>query len=630
MSTKKVLLILIIVFMLLTNISVLEVSAEIPSMVSSQEITGYSKISSGYRHVCALNDSGVLKCWGSNTYGQIGDDSYSFAARSTPGSVPGLETETIIDFEAGGDNTCIINSDGALKCWGGNNYHELGNPDYFSWASGTPVQVLGMESNVTDVAIGNLFICAIKDGDAYCWGYDYTGSDPDSYYIEEPQLVDTPYTFESITANGGNVCAISTDKQLVCWGTSYNAPTLITGLENVVSVSISETEKCALIAETITDPAKVMCWGGTPTEVGGLQGVPLAIAGGKEHTCAIVQDAGINSVMCWGSNNEGQLGLGHTTDVSEPTTVPGSEGAIRLSAGEAHTNIVTESGQVRSWGANTEGQLGNGALFRRQLPIHLQNINEPLENVVSGEYHTCALTQAGAMWCWGGNEYGQVGNGSTQYVADPVTIINDGVDQIYAGPYDTCALLDTSEVMCWGINPSGSLGTNDPSSRSTTPRFVVNESDEPITGIVDLGCGNSYICALKSDGSVFCWGANTHGQLGVPISDYSWRRNPIQVQNFPGMANALAVGAEYTCAISDTMDAYCWGVNHNGNLGLGYSDSEPHDTPSQVITLDSNLVDVSAGYSQTCVLSNVGSVSCWGGEQYGSYTCSCCRFRKWC
>ena len=614
MITKKPFSVLVIIIILtLVSFNVLDVSANKPSKPSRQEMTGYSKISSGYHHVCAINDSGELKCWGSNTYGQIGDDSYSFVARSTPGSVPGLENETIIDFEAGGDNTCIINSEGALKCWGENSYHELGNSEYFYWASGRPIQVSGMSSGVTDVAIGLLFTCALKDGDAYCWGYDYTAAEPNTV-IEEPQLVNAPYSFVSITANGGDVCAITTDGQLACWGLNYEIPTIISGLENVVSVSISETEKCALIAETATDPAKVMCWGGTPIEVIGLQGIPLAIAGGKNHTCAIVQDAGNNAVMCWGRNNEGQLGIGNTTDVSVPTLVTGSEGAVQLSAGEFHTNIITDSGQVRSWGANTEGQLGNGALFRRQLPIHLQNISEPLKNVVSGEYHTCALTQSGSVWCWGGNEFGQVGNGGTQYVSEPVNVLNGEVEQIFAGSYDTCALLDTSELMCWGINPSGSLGTNELSNYSPTPRFVVNVDNDPITGVIDVGCGNSYICALMSDGSVSCWGANNFGQLGVSVIENSWSANPIPVQNLPGSAIALTVGQEHTCAITDTLKAYCWGANYNGNLGLGYSDFDPHDTPGQVVDLPSNLLDISAGPNQTCVLTNSGSVSCWGGS----------------
>lgn len=619
MKTKKSFFISFSLILLsLLHFTAFDASTKNLSKMNNQEINNYSDISSGYRHACALNASGELKCWGSNTYGQIGDDSYTFAAISTPGSIPGLETEIIADYEAGGFNTCIINSSGALKCWGDNNYKELGNPSYYFWASGTPVQVSGLESGVTDVAIGHSFICALKeDGDAYCWGLDYKRlfDNNELIFVETPQLVETNFSFNSIYANGSDVCAITTDGQVACW-VSGSTPSLISGLENVLTVSISEIEKCALIAATESEEPKVMCWGDVPTEVTGLNGTPLELAAGKEHTCAIVQNAGVNSVMCWGRNREGQLGIGSTTDVNTPTTVPNSNGAIKLSAGEFHTNMLTDTGLIRSWGANTEGQLGNGALFRRQLPIHIQNkypsLNVPLKNIVSGEYHTCALTEMGSVWCWGGNNFGQVGNGTTQYTPDPVQILLNGVSDIFAGSYHTCALLNTSEVMCWGLNHSGTLGTNDPNVYSISPRLVVDSSSVPLTNVADVGCGNGYSCALLLDGSIECWGFNNFGQLGVAGIEYS--TCPVQVQSFPGAAISLAVGQEHTCAVTDSKEAYCWGVNYNGNLGIGESDFDSHSSPEKVINLTNNIVDINTGFSRTCVLTELGGVSCWGGS----------------
>lgn len=617
----------------------------------------YYELSSGYRHTCAMNSNDELKCWGSNTYGQIGDHTYQFIARSSPGSVPGLANEAIRSFTAGGYNTCIITQTGGLKCWGDNNWKQLGNPDYFSWASGTPIPVKGMNENVDQVGIGNGFICALKEGDVFCWGFDYTVPNPDPetwewITIEEPQLIESDYSFTSLSVNGGHACGITTDNKLACWGlggsgqlgyqTNDNepSPTIVENLLSVSMVGLGDYHSCAVGKLTETDTETLYCWGSNssgqlgidpgadpslPSVVVGITGEVLQIAGGAEHTCVIARENEENQVYCWGSNAEGQLGTGSTQNAAEPTPVSGSQGAIQIAAGASHTTILKDTGFIQSWGTNKEGQLGNGALFRRQLPIHLQNTfpslnDEPLKDVISGELHTCALTDSGSVFCWGGNQYGQVGNGSIEFAKEPVRVLDSGVAKISAGPLNTCAVLDTGEVMCWGW--ATSRFTEDGyQNNGLVPGYVlVEENEERINNIVSVEEGNGHLCALNSAGKIFCWGNNYFGQLGIPIGDDPFSSHPFpQVVEFfiDKTVVSLSVGMEHTCAVIDLGDVYCWGVNYNGELGIGTTDFDPHPEPTPVIGLSGNVVDISAGMGRTCVLSNFGEVSCWGRGSIG-------------
>lgn len=609
----------------------------------------YSEISSGNKHTCALTSGGQLVCWGSNAFGQIGSEGYSFAARSTPGPVPSLEDMVISKFVSGPANTCVINDEGALYCWGSNNSKELGNPDYYWWASETPVQVSGMASDVFAASIGNGFACALKaNGDAFCWGMDYYESyfGGDWVYNTEPVLIGHIDNPKAIYSNGGHSCMLSESGIAMCWGLGGGGrlgngdwidqkyPVEVSGLTNITSMSLGESHTCAITGETEYQPQKLWCWGdysngklgiditssfdnSKPLEVSGLSGVPIKVAAGREHTCAIVQNEGINSVQCWGLNQEGQLGIGSTTSMNFPTDVPSSSGAIKISAGESFTSILTDSGEIKSWGANTEGQLGNGHFFRRQLPIHLDNIPGELEDIVSGEDFTCSLTREGGVYCWGGNQYGQLGNNSTQYSKDPVQVsgLLSGAQTIIAGPYHVCALLDSSEVKCWGYNAGGLLGTgNLAQDFLSVPEYVMDTATSlNLSGVSKITSGGWHTCALMEDGTIKCWGGNNSGQVGVEPGDLYIIPYPVDV-TFDGTFIDVSGGLEHTCAVAENGYAYCWGDNPNGELGIGSSDFDIHPTPIQVINLENNIVSIDSGGNRTCVLTSEGSVKCWGSN----------------
>lgn len=621
---------------------------------ADQELSpiSYQDISSSYKHTCAKTSSGKLVCWGSNVYGQIGSADDTFIARSTPGPVPGLEGMVISEFVAGGYNSCVIDEQGALYCWGSNNARELGNPDFSRWASGSPVAVAGMDSGVLSVAAGNGFVCALKqDGGIYCWGWDYYemfSGDTDNATREAPELIGHIEDPKEIYANGGHACVLSYSGEAMCWGLgeagqlgngeNFNQkyPVTVSKLSNIISMSLGDFHTCAITGVTETEPSSLWCWGessngklgidpstivsgNVPNQVTSLGGIALAVAAGKEHTCAIIQDGEMSSVQCWGYNEEGQLGIGNTTSQNFPVDVPDSTGAVKISAGESFTSIVLNTGEVKSWGGNSEGQLGNGFFFRRQLPIHLDKMSESIADIVSGENHSCALTRSGGVYCWGRNSYGQLGNGTTQYSADPVQVIGltSGVRSIAAGTYHNCALLIDGRVKCWGFNPDGRLGTgNFIEGNLSTPEFVVvDNTDSPLTSVAKTVTGFWHNCALIQDGSIQCWGDDLFGQLGMEPPNGSYIISyPVEVP-FDGEFVDVSAGEAHSCGVANDGFVYCWGGNLNAGLGNGSSDSEiiAHPIPEKVKNLTNNVIAVDSGGRRTCILTNSGEVSCWGG-----------------
>lgn len=629
-------LILFIVFILITSINPRSnAKADLNTVDAETPATTYRDVSSGYNHSCALTPENQLKCWGSNTSGQIGNN---YISRSTPATMTGLENDVITQFVTGGYNSCIINSAGALKCWGANNqWKQLGNPAY-NGDMGTPVIATGMESGVISASIGNGFICAIKnDGGIYCWGLDYYLSyqEPYEWVLQPvPILIDTILGAKEIKSSGDHSCVRTAEDQLMCWGSDQQYPGLVTGINNVEDFSLGESQTCAITRPTETEPQKIYCWGGstfdeweTTPVISGETSTPLKVAAGKEHTCMILEVGGVRSVYCMGSNQEGQVGTGSFDYVSEPSPVAGTEGALAISAGEFHSNVVLDSGLIKSWGGNTFGQLGNGFFFRRQLPIHLDTtlFPEGLLDVVSGENHTCALTTTGAVKCWGGNLHGQLGNGTVGgFVEVPVQAVGleSGVSQLSSGTYHTCALLDTGEVKCWGYNVAGLLGTGHPDNsdeKLPTPAFVIlGTGGEHLTGVTQIDCGSWHTCALLVDGSVSCWGANDVGQLGSPVpTEYSTIIPfPVTVP-FEGSFKDIALGRMHSCAIASNGTVFCWGVNYNGELGLGYMDWDAHPTPTLINYPYSDAAEIDSGGDRTCMKTDSAGVYCWGN--YSGY-----------
>ena len=384
----------------------------------------------------------------------------------------------------------------------------------------------GILSNVVQVSAGYYHTCALlSNGQVACWGYNWFGQLGVGYAITEPPY-GIPYPVLVLGIDGEGI------------------------LSDVVQISAGGDHTCVLLSN-----GQVACWGwnwfgqlGTgdeinryiPTLVLGINGEGILsdvvqISTGGDHTCAILSSG---SVVCWGGNWAGQLGVGYATTkepfgIPYPVLVLGIDGegtltdVIQIATGYAHTCALLSNGSVACWGWNYFGQLGTGDYEDKYVPTLVKGINGEglLTDVIqisAGFHHTCALLSNGQVACWGDNSVGQLGTGDTNNRLVPTLVkgingegILTDVVQISAGGYHTCALLSNGSVACWGQNWHGQLGTGDTNNR-LVPTLVKGINGEGIlTNVIEISVGHYHTCALLSNGQVACWGWNRFGQLGT-------------------------------------------------------------------------------------------------------------------
>jgi alpha-tubulin suppressor-like RCC1 family protein len=347
-----------------------------------------------------------------------------------------------------------------------------------------------------------------------------------------------------------------------------------TPLTGAVSVSSGVYHACAVLSG-----GPIRCWGDSRSVPNGIAGarysagsiaVPISgigdaasVSAGGFHTCAVLSGG---AVECWGDNGSGQLGDGTLTNRSVPVAVEGISSAVSISAGGgdlSHTCAVLTSGAVECWGDNERGELGDGTTATSLVPVAVSGIANAV-SVSSGLYHSCALLSSGTVECWGDNHYGQLGNGTNTASSTPVAVagIANAVS-ISGGGLHTCALLTGGAIECWGSNYYGQLGDGTTTARST-PAAVSG-----IANAVSVSSGTFHTCAALSDGKVECWGYSLYGRLGNGQSGWTLISSTPVAAN--GIVNAVAAsaGSDSSCAVLSDGTVKCWGGNLYDQLGNG-------------------------------------------------------------
>jgi alpha-tubulin suppressor-like RCC1 family protein len=327
------------------------------------------------------------------------------------------------------------------------------------------------------------------------------------------------------------------------------------------------------------------------------------------YTCAVLNTG---AVKCWGANDSGQLGDGSTTQSLTPVSVSGlSSGVTAIAAGRYHACALLSSGAVKCWGRNNSGQLGDGSGTQSLTPVDVSGLSSGVIAITAGEAHTCAVLNTGAVKCWGFNSNGQLGDGSTTSSFTPADVpsLSSGVTAISAGRYYTCAVLNTGAVKCWGYNFKGQLGDGTSGTDRLTPVDVPSLS----SGVTAISTGGQHTCALLSTGAVKCWGNNDNGQLGDGSITQSL--TPVSVSTLSSGVTAIATGSDHSCALLSSGAVKCWGKNVNGRLGDG--SNTVRLTPVAVSTLSSGVIAIEAGEAHTCAVLNTGAVTCWGNNGNG-------------
>jgi alpha-tubulin suppressor-like RCC1 family protein len=329
----------------------------------------------------------------------------------------------------------------------------------------------------------------------------------------------------------------------------------------------------------------------------------LAVEAGSSSTCAVVSDG---TLRCWGVNSYGETGSGGTTGRSR--AVAGVTGARQVSMGYAHTCVRTATGTVRCFGFNSDGQLGRGTIGGSSATPTTVTGLTGVTMIAAGTYHTCAVHGTGQVSCWGDNERGQLGDGTTTDRAVPTAVVGlaGDVRAVSAGRSHTCALLTSGAVQCWGDNSTGQLGTNAVWG-SPTPLTMPGA-----TGVSTVAAGDAHTCLSFANGAVRCTGNNGDGQLG----DGTATSTTALVSTAGIISGVMADAAMWnSCARLDGGAVRCWGDNTNGEVGNGASGVDVL-SPAAVL-LSQPTRSISVGVSHSCAVMTDSSVRCWGSNGSG-------------
>jgi large repetitive protein len=285
------------------------------------------------------------------------------------------------------------------------------------------------------------------------------------------------------------------------------------------------------------------------------------------------------------------------------------EGVEALSAGDYHTCALLSSGGVKCWGLNDHGQLGNGTTTNSSVPVPVTGLSSGVTQVsASTGSSTCALLTTGAVKCWGWNAGGEIGDGTTTDRLTPTQVsgLTSGVTSVSVGVNSTCALV-SGAVKCWGNNSHGGLGDN-----STTTRLTPVQVSGLTSNVTAISTGYQYACAVLTTGAVKCWGEGDSGRLGDGYTSDRW--TPVQVSGLTSGVSTVRTRSNHTCAVLTTGAAKCWGLGANGQLGDGASTDRL--TPVQVSGMSSGVTAITSGRFHTCGMQS-GAVKCWGGNSLG-------------
>jgi alpha-tubulin suppressor-like RCC1 family protein len=618
-------------------------------------IPGLSSVSSivaGTRsHNCALLTTGRVLCWGDNSTGELGNGTTTTSATPVDTGI-----SNAIDVAAGEDHSCAVISGGAVLCWGANAAGQLGIGT--TTASTSPVSTL-ITRGAKFVAAGLGSTCAVMvDGSAQCWG-DSPGNGSSSSLSPVP--VSGLSSVAEISSRVGTTCALLTNGTIWCWGSDSSGelgngtwnqslvPVLVSGISTATAVAVGGAHVCAVLKDTT-----VRCWGdnsnfqlGLSSQVGvapGCAGSPLPscslvpvavptvtnavdIAAGDSHSCALLADG---RARCWGWNGLGALGNGRTgNDADYPNeVVPQWVTRAFMAAGGSiydESCALKSGGKIECWGANESGQLGNGSsVLMSSIPGVVSNITSGIF-VSVGSNHACAINASTVASCWGDNGFSSISPSAGFTVNMPTAIpIPAGVTAISGGKFYTCAISANpafvpSVSSCWGNDFYGQLGAPVPTTICSPPgEFAQPCIASPVTDNavsnepVWVSAGVGTTCAVFSDLTVWCWGQNYYGALGNGSNTDSF--NPVRVSNIANVA-AVAVGGYHACALLIDTTVQCWGRNYQGELGNGTTTDS--NVPVAVRGL-TGATGIAAGADFSCALMSDGTVQCWGDNGLGA------------
>lgn len=385
MKSLRRLVVILCVSGIVAGVLIRPAVANADPLVSQATQFGY-QVSSNLDSTCVLASNGTIRCWGLNDIGQLGDG--TITNRATPVSVLGVSTA--VSVSVGVNSSCALLSDGTIKCWGGNEVGEIG--DGTTTNRSTPVSVLGV-SNAVAVSVGESQACALlSDETIKCWG-------------------------------ANNVLELGDGTT-----TNRSTPVRVLGVSNAVAVSVGQLQTCAVLSD-----GTVKCWGqmgvglndqgrmifnsSAPVSISGVSNA-VSVTNANGADCALLSDG---TIKCWGNNFNGQLGDGSTQDSLTPVSVLDVSNAVSLSSGYGSDCAVLSDGTIKCWGDNSYGALGDGTNNNSSTPVTVTGVSNAV-SVSHGGPVGCAVISDTSITCWGNNPWGFRGDGTISHQTTPITV----------------------------------------------------------------------------------------------------------------------------------------------------------------------------------------------------------------
>ena len=628
-----------------------------------QHLSSVASIAANDDQSFALKTDGTVWSWGRNTYGELGDGTYS--NRSIPvivcmtGDDPCTTPLTdVIQISAGFWHTMALKNDGSVWTWGYGGEGELG--DGTSTSSSTPVQVVGeggsgLLQNIDLIAAGGYeFSVAVDQSNdrVWSWGYGWDGELGVGFTTTSstPMRVCESYStvcdvhlsgVKKIDAGPLHVVFTKTDDSAWSWGSNYQAQTGH-GYDGWGSEWARPTagEVCDVTGNAPCSSANE----NTLTDV-------IAVAGGGCNGCdfslAVKSDG---TLLSWGDRSYGQIGDGKTGLFTLPNLVHGLNdeghltGVTEIDGGGAHSLALMSDNTVVAWGRNTYGQLGNGNNTDTTAPVLVTGISTAAA-IGAGNTHSVALLNDGSVKAWGKNNLGQLGDGTiTSPRTTPVTVGGvSGITSIAVGgdTHSNLALDNSGDVWAWGYNSWGQLGDGTTTNRTSAVQVCgIGDTgcSTHLSGVTALSTGISHALALLEDGTVVAWGRQQYGMLGngytidtnvlapTPVCD-AGATPPCSAANNNILTNVASIAASSNNSYVVKNDGSVWAWGNSSNGSLAGSSATLTATPIQICDVGktapcssylSGVVDLVAEANHVLTLKSDGPMVSWGYNVYGA------------
>ena len=339
-----------------------------------------------------------------------------------------------------------------------------------------------------------------------------------------------------------------------------------------------------------SSPVQTIAWGSNWIDV----------SSGYQATMAIRSDG---TLWVWGRGTQGQIGDNTIVSKSSPvqTITFGTNWKQAFANERAFSGGIKTDGTLWMWGDNSTGGLGDNTITHRSSPVQTvafgTNWKQVCGSSLTGNQFAVATKTDGTLWCWGFNTSGQLGDNTIIKKSSPVQTVAFGTNwkQVDCGAAHTAAIKTDSTLWSWGLNTSGQLGDNTRTSRSSPVQTIAGG-----TNWKQVACGSSHTAAIKTDGTLWTWGNNYQGQLGHNTSSTQPRSSPVQTIAYGTNWKQVSGGTNHTAAIKTDGTLWCWGLNTSGQLGDNTTVKQ--SSPVQTIAGGTNWKKVDCGLTHTAAI----------------------------